>query len=160
MSSIEPILELEPYRMRPSLIRRIFRPFRWMIHPVTVFVGLQILWVLVVVLWVVWFLERQDQLIEFAKMLGNPNEVNQMGFWSLVIGIILLVLILIGVVFLFVVAIRQVALNRQQRSFVSSVTHELRSPLASLRLLLETLRLRHVEPNVQEQMFEIGRAHV
>lgn len=151
MSSTEPE-PVKAHATNSSIVRSLLRSMRWMIHPVTVFVGLQILWVLVIVLWVVWFFERQEQFLEFARILGSPSQDSSMGFWSLVIGIVLLVLILIGVVFLFVVAIRQVALNRQQRSFVSSVTHELRSPLASLRLLLETLRLRKVDPATQDKM--------
>lgn len=152
MSSTEPD-SVTLHANKSSSFRSFLRSFRWIIHPVTVFVGLQVLWVVVVVLWVVWFFERQDQVLEFARMLGNPNQESSMGFWSLVIGIVLLVLILLGVVFLFVVAIRQVRLNRQQRNFISSVTHELRSPLASLRLLLETMRIRKVDPATQEQMF-------
>jgi two-component system phosphate regulon sensor histidine kinase PhoR len=37
---------------------------------------------------------------------------------------------------------RQAALNRAQRNFVAQVTHELKSPLASLQLHLETIRRR------------------
>ena len=40
---------------------------------------------------------------------------------------------------------RQAALLREQKLFISQVTHELKSPLASLQLHLETIR-RHQPP--------------
>jgi signal transduction histidine kinase len=50
--------------------------------------------------------------------------------------------------------LRQVALNRQQSDFVSSVTHELRAPVASLRLLSENLYRGTVsEPARQREHF-------
>jgi signal transduction histidine kinase len=58
------------------------------------------------------------------------------------LGIAFLSLILVGSILLFVFAIKQAMLNRQQKQFLSSVTHELKSPLSSLQLCLETLQNR------------------
>ena len=135
-----------------SWFRAFMRKLRWVLHPVTIFVGLQVLWVVLIVFWVNWFYEGQNQLAELMKSIGNQVPDTPYQLASLTAGIVLLVLILIGVVFLFVAAVRQASVNRQQRSFVSSVTHELRSPLASLKLFIETLRTRNVDPPTKDQI--------
>jgi hypothetical protein len=64
-------------------------------------------------------------------------------------GLVLLVAILAGVYVIFLYWRRQAALTREQRNFISQVSHEFKSPLASLQLHLETIRLRRLPP---EQM--------
>ena len=50
---------------------------------------------------------------------------------------IIIVLIVVGVVLYLVLAIKEINLNQRQANFVDSVTHELKSPIASLKLYLE-----------------------
>ena len=57
-------------------------------------------------------------------------------------GLLLLVVILVGVYVIFVYWNRQSNLYAKQRDIISQVTHELKSPLASIQLHLETIRLR------------------
>lgn len=72
--------------------------------------------------------------------------------WSLlIVGMVFFVLVLLGVVFYFVLSIKQVSLNRQQGNFIDAVTHELKSPIASLKLCLQTLDLRNVSPEQQRE---------
>lgn len=49
---------------------------------------------------------------------------------------------------------REAALNAQQRNFILAVTHELRSPLASIRLQLETVQKRSLTKEKQDEMHE------
>jgi len=59
--------------------------------------------------------------------------------WLLVLGIIAFVVVMfVLVVFGFSLA-REIVKTRQQNQFIDSVTHELKSPLASLKLCLSTL---------------------
>ena len=63
--------------------------------------------------------------------------------WSaLTIGTIVFALILVGLTVYLVYSIKAVRLHQRQVNFVDSVTHELKSPIASLRLYLETLQMR------------------
>lgn len=62
---------------------------------------------------------------------------------ALTVGTVAFTLILVGLVFYFFLTIKERRLAVRQANFVDSVTHELKSPIASLRLYLETLRLRH-----------------
>jgi signal transduction histidine kinase len=65
------------------------------------------------------------------------------GHWVvLIIGYVLFVLTAFGIVYLFVLLLAQIKANQQQQNFIDSVSHELRSPLTSIKLHLETLQRR------------------
>ena len=53
-------------------------------------------------------------------------------------------LILAGATVIFLYWIKQHRLIQMQRTFVSNVTHELKSPVASIQLALETMALREL----------------
>lgn len=57
-------------------------------------------------------------------------------------GLLLFLLLISGVILMFTLLLREVRLNERQSNFVSAVTHELKTPVASLRLYLDTLMLR------------------
>jgi signal transduction histidine kinase len=65
----------------------------------------------------------------------------------LVLGIILFALLVVGVVLNTVFLIREIRRNERQDSFLNAVTHELKTPIASIRLYLDTLQRR---PNLDE----------
>ena len=72
--------------------------------------------------------------------------------WLLVLGALSFVLI-ITVLVLFVISLaRGIIEVRKQDTFIDSVTHELKSPLASLQLCLETLGREGLEGNAREQL--------
>jgi signal transduction histidine kinase len=63
--------------------------------------------------------------------------------WSaLTVGVVLFALVLVGTTLYLILSIKSVRLHQRQVNFVDSVTHELKSPLAALRLYLETLQMR------------------
>jgi signal transduction histidine kinase len=133
------------------MIRNIRLKTRWLYHPVTVFLLLQALWVLVMVVWIRWYIEKNAQLREMAERLRTQMEVEGMGWGPMLEGALLLTLILAGATVIFIFWIKQRRLNEMQRAFVSNVTHELKSPVASIQLALETLALREMpEENKRE----------
>jgi signal transduction histidine kinase len=67
--------------------------------------------------------------------------------WVLIIlGSVLFVAITAGLVGLAAWLVREMRLNQRQQAFLDAVTHEMKTPLASLRLYLETLERRDPEP--------------
>jgi two-component system phosphate regulon sensor histidine kinase PhoR len=76
-------------------------------------------------------------------------------YWTLLtVGTIFLVMVLVGVVMYLWLSVKEINLNRRQANFVDSVTHELKSPIASLKLYLQTLNLRKVPPAEQENFYK------
>ena len=53
-------------------------------------------------------------------------------------------LIIAGLIVYTVFLVREMGITEQQDSFLNSVTHELKTPIASIRLYLETLQTREV----------------
>jgi two-component system phosphate regulon sensor histidine kinase PhoR len=72
-------------------------------------------------------------------------------YWTLLtVGTIFLVFVLVGVVLYLRLSVETINLNRRQSNFIDSVTHELKSPLASLKLYLQTLGRCRVSPEEQD----------
>ena len=60
------------------------------------------------------------------------------------LGVITFSLIIAGLIVYTVFLVREMGITEQQDSFLNSVTHELKTPIASIRLYLETLQSREV----------------
>lgn len=76
--------------------------------------------------------------------------------WVLVVlGSVSFLLIIAGLVWLWAWLVREIGVNQRQRAFLDAVTHEMRTPLASLRLYLDTLD-RHDPDRAHRQEF-LGR---
>jgi len=73
----------------------------------------------------------------------------------LVFGIIFFTLIIAGLVVYTVFLVREIHKNEQQDSFLNAVTHELKTPIASLRLYLETLQSRQLSDTQKSDFYRI-----
>ncbi|MCU1318495.1 MAG: integral rane sensor signal transduction histidine kinase, partial [Edaphobacter sp.] len=70
-----------------------------------------------------------------------------------VLGVILFALLIAGVVLNTVFLVREIRRNERQDSFLNAVTHELKTPIASIRLDLETLQRRPVDEPQRQQFY-------
>ena len=70
-------------------------------------------------------------------------------------GIILLAVIIAGVVLNTIFLVREIRRNEQHDAFINAVTHELKTPVASIRLYLETLLSRSVDEKKREEFYRI-----
>ncbi len=129
--------------------------FRRIFHPLITFIGIQIVWILLLVSWISWFLGRHQELKDLAARYQSEWLPEKTDWLILAEGIILLVAILAGIYVIFLYWRRQASLNRAQRNFISQVTHELKSPLASIQLHLETIEMRQPEPNQLQRFVKL-----
>ena len=73
----------------------------------------------------------------------------------LVLGIIFFGLIIAGLVVYTVFLVREIHKSEQQDSFLNAVTHELKTPIASIRLYLETLQSRQLTEAQHQDFYRI-----
>jgi len=70
------------------------------------------------------------------------------------IGASFLTFAIVGTALYLTLSIKAINLTRRQSNFIDSVTHELKSPIASLKLYLQTLNRRTISPAEQEVFFK------
>jgi two-component system, OmpR family, sensor histidine kinase SenX3 len=73
----------------------------------------------------------------------------------LIFGVIFFVLIIAGLVLNTIFLVREIRRNEQHDSFMNAVTHELKTPIASIRLYLETLQRRQVDEDKRKEFYQI-----
>ncbi|MEN9825795.1 MAG: hypothetical protein RI953_1540 [Pseudomonadota bacterium] len=135
-------------------MKALAKRFDWILHPITAFVTAQICWALLVFTWIWWYFDREKAISSILAKLPVPPEL-QAGQWIILLqGGILLALILLGLLMIFISQRKQVRLNRLHESFLSNITHELKTPIASIRLTTETLLLRKVPEEAQRKFLE------
>jgi signal transduction histidine kinase len=111
--------------------------------PITLAIVMIVLLVALTVGWV---------LLAVSKALSAQGYAGL--YWTLLtVGTTFIVLLVVGVVLYLVLTIKAINLNRRQSNFIDSVTHELKSPIASMKLCLQTLNLRHVSPEQQADFY-------
>ena len=73
----------------------------------------------------------------------------------LFLGILLLAMIIAGVVLNTAFLVREIRRNEQHDAFINAVTHELKTPVAAIRLYLETLQTRAVDEPKRKEFYRI-----
>ncbi len=70
-------------------------------------------------------------------------------------GVVLLALIVSGVVLNTIFLVREIRRNEQHDAFINAVTHELKTPVASVRLHLETLQTRPIDEAKRNEFYRV-----
>lgn len=71
------------------------------------------------------------------------------------LGIIFFGAIITGLVLNTIFLVREIRRNEQHDSFINAVTHELKTPIASIRLYLETLQRREVDEARRREFYQL-----
>jgi two-component system, OmpR family, sensor histidine kinase SenX3 len=73
----------------------------------------------------------------------------------LIFGIVFFIVLIFGVVLNTTFLIREIRRNEQHDAFINAVTHELKTPIASIRLYLDTLKTREVDEEQRREFYNI-----
>src|SRR6186997_1680416 len=73
----------------------------------------------------------------------------------LVFGVIFFALIITGLILNTIFLLREIRRNEQHDAFLNSVTHELKTPIASIKLYLDTLKSRDVDEVKRQEFYDI-----
>src|SRR5688572_28132925 len=88
--------------------------------------------------------------LNIGWILLNLREVMLM-----VLGIVFFALIITGLILNTVFLVREIRRSEQHDAFLNAVTHELKTPIASIKLYLETLKTRDVTPEKREEFYDV-----
>ena len=92
-----------------------------------------------------------EDTVMYSEVMSKKQRQQMMIFGEASVFFIALML---GMWFVFRSFRQELELSRQQRNFLLSITHELKSPIASIRLILDTFKKRTLKP---EQVQKLSR---
>ena len=115
---------------------------RWFIHPILILVFSILAVVTSLVFYIYWYVEVSAGLeAVINKASIDPGQVLAPQTWVVILVLSILVgIILMGIFLFFVYNHKTFQLYRLQRNFINNFTHELKTPVTSLKLYLETFR--------------------
>jgi len=113
-----------------------------------------ILLILVLVLAVGW------QILVWSGAGSVERGLTNLDWIFFVLGAVCFLLIMVGLVWLCAWLVREIGVNQHQRAFLDAVTHEMKTPLASLRLYLDTLERHDPERERRHEFLERMRGDV
>lgn len=89
-------------------------------------------------------------VLNIGWILLNLREVALM-----VSGIVIFAMIITGLILNTIFLVREIRRNEQHDAFLNAVTHELKTPISSIRLYLETLKSRPVTDEKRQEFYDI-----
>ena len=129
---------------------------KWFFHPVFIFIFSILALASSLFLYIYWYIEVSTGLKAAVQRYNlDPQQFFEAQTWVVILVLSILVgIILAGIFIIFVYSQKMARLNRLQHEFINNFTHELKTPVTSLKLYLETF-LKHELPR-KEQTKYIG----
>jgi len=129
---------------------------KWFIHPITIFVLSTVALAISLFLYIYWYVQVSAGLksvIDYYRL--DASQFFEAQTWVVILILSLLVgLILAGILIIFIYNLKTLQLYRLQHTFINNFTHELKTPVTSMKLYLETFA-KHDLPR-ENQLKYIG----
>ena len=113
---------------------------KWFLHPISIFIFSIIALGTSLFLYIYWYMEASEGLrILIEKFNLDSNQILTAQTWVVIMVLSILVsIILVGIFTIFVYSQKILQLYRLQNNFINNFTHELKTPVTSLKLFLQT----------------------
>lgn len=127
--------------------------YRWFLRPVSIFIFSLIALGASLFIYIRSYLNVNEAFEKFLQTNNfHNNQFARPETWVTILTLsILVAIILIGLFLIFVTYQRAMELYRMQQNFINGFTHELKTPIASIRLYLDTFLKHDLEPEKQKQ---------
>ena len=124
-------------------------------YHILIFIIAQLFWFLLLWLWIYWYVSNYILLDKVGEKLALETIPDDLNVFALVSGLILLVLLSFSMSLIFIYLNRQLNITRLYDNFIANVTHELKSPLSSIQLYVETMHKRDVPRQKQIEFYSL-----
>ncbi len=122
---------------------------------VLVFTLAQIAWFSLLGLWIYWYVSNYVIMTKVGETVSPQIVSEASNVYALVSGLILLVLISVSMSLIFIYLTKQMNITRLYDNFIANITHELKSPLSSIQLYLETINSRNVPDDKKKEFINL-----
>lgn len=135
---------------------------KWFIHPMWIFILSIAALGTSLFLYIYWYMEASVGLRALVERFNlDRSQVLESETWMVIMILSVLVgVILLGIFSIFVYSQKTLQLYRLQHNFINNFTHELKTPVTSLRLYLETFTKHHLPRSDQLKYIQFMIADV
>jgi len=127
----------------------------YFVNNLVIFVLAQLVWLALLGLWIYWYVSNYLIFEQVGETVSPQINIDTPSVFPFVGGIVLLVGLSFSLVLIFRHLNVQIRLRRLYDNFIDNVTHELKSPLSSIQLYLETLDSRDVPLEKRKEFYEL-----
>jgi len=124
-------------------------------YHILIFVIAQLVWLSLLGIWIYWYVSNYIIFEKVGDQVSPQLVYDVQNALPFILGLILL----IGLSFITALIFRhlnvQLRLNKLYDNFIGNVTHELKSPLSSIQLYLETLKQREVPAEKRKEFIDM-----
>lgn len=122
---------------------------------ILIFIFAQLAWLALIALWIYWYVSNYIIFSQVGEKLSPQVIPAGRNVFALVSGLVLMVAISAGMSLLFRRLSIQYNMARLYDNFIANVTHELKTPLSSIQLYLETMARRELPRPKQEEFLAL-----